>query len=948
MAFPLENVLEAIHTMRKNPQDDKAQTYLYEWSMSNDCLNQICQILREQPDDHYLLLSILPRAKKCVVSNWVKYPENARTFYKETFSIKFDNFEGHQGILDYLVEIIAEMALKDWPHDWPSCMDYYIQRCADSPEHCIKSFSVISKILEQISESDNLTTQRRNELTQLASDLTEQFFNILNGALSNYDPELMKGPALNLLKSLCLTAPIEKIFETFSLQAFFTNLILDEKLNDLAIQTLSNILMKRKDSDQIFHEHYQEIIVYLMRFFQNFEDEKLQALLEDELRELKEIEISHLELTEEVYEFILKYLFRYTHMIEDMCVYEDSITQPNFTIVQLIYYGILNTEPSESCIESFWDLWRDILMRLVKSKKSKNIFDSLTPVTAVFDDELMNQMIESFYNSLETAISGGTIKNLSAQASWVAICSMKSDDVFSFIQNQTQMTPKICYALGILNTVLNMQMEQEVLETTLPALLNYNQSASSADFSCSLLYYLSHSTRSISAIPLLLQSFVHLLAENFSSEDEKLSKATSGSFMYSASRSPQIFWKNKQSDNTTPLYEEVVKGCNQWASLSEENALRIYCGIARIAKSMTNQEEERNVIYEYLFDGAISQLQSDDGEAISRGLKLIAQLAEMDLPGVKPRLNAIYVPLLGLVEHARDMRDSLFFMQATATLIMIFKQFDISDVAEATKLLMDILLNSTAMPESALNAINDLRRQFPPVESYGDQVRETYVKPFLAMWEHEKVMCVLQYFRFWIIPEEDLQNIIELATNCIIDARATIGKEACKLLRHVFEICRDGNHNMIIQNSKNIVHTLFTAISDTYHLQVFDSLAKTLWEFYKVINLMSINKTEFDNEVANVLSENVIFADVRNEVSSKLRTVTATLDGFKDVLRELLVSIKAANMSDKKLFKRQLKFDSIRQQLESLADIEEKSAIKAEELELLPMLAKLTISKNRE
>lgn len=944
MDFPLENVLEALHATNDPKQQQDAVEYLYKWGESPGCLHQICEILRTNDDNKFVLGQILPRAKICVVQNWLKYTDEDRTFFRETFSIKFDNYQGEQYILDFLVAIIAEMALKDWPHEWPQCMDYYIQRCADSIEHCIKSFNVIAKILESINDSDNLTTMRRNELNQLAMNHHERFFEILDGSLANYDPNQMRGPVLVLLSSLSLSAPIERIFGIFSLHTFFTNLIVDPQLCQIAIKTLTNILLVRNDADQIFTDHYQEIIVYFMRFFCEFTEEELEELFKEDLQELREVEIAHLELTDEIFEFILRYLEHYTRMLEDACVYEDSIRQPNFSIVHLIYSGLLRTELPYNCVTPYWDLWRDILMRLIKAHRSKNIFDSLTPVAAVFDDELIDQMVESFFEALETAISGGQIKNTSAQAAWVAICSLRSEEVFEFISHQSQISSKMCYALGVLNTVINASQEQQLLEETLPALIEFNQSSQSAEFSCSLLYYLSHSTRSLANLEILMQTFVHLLASNFASEDENLAKSTAAAFMYSASRSPHVYWKINDADGS-PLFRIVLNEVNTCAGLAEENALRIFCGIARIAKSIQN-EEIRNEIYDMLFNAAITQIQTSDQDSIARGLKLIAQLAEMDLPGVKAKLKDIFVPLLGLVERARDMHETYFFMQSTATIIMIFKQFDLTDAGEAMNMLMEILLNSASMPESALYACNDIRRQFDPVERYADEVREAYVKPFLDHWGIEKVTPVLQFFRFWNIKDVEIENVIDLAASCIIDARATIGKEACKLLRRVFAICSTENAKLVMARREQIIRALFTAISDTYHLQVFDSLAKTILAFYKIALLVHYNMREFDNEVAAVLQENVQFADVRNEVSPKLRQVIGNVEEFKGVLRELLVTIKSANMSDKKLFKREFKLDSIRSQIESLADTEEKSAIKAEELELLPMLAKLSITKN--
>jgi hypothetical protein len=107
------------------------------------------------------------------------------------------------------------------------------------------------------------------------------------------------------------------------------------------------------------------------------------------------------------------------------------------------------------------------------------------------------------------------------------------------------------------------------------------------------------------------------------------------------------------------------------------------------------------------------------------------------------------------------------------------------------------------------------------------------------------------------------------------------------------------------------------------------------------ISTFSVN--QLDKDVIACLSHVCADQQVLSDFAKYLRGCYANLDEFLRGLREFMVAIKCASASDKNLFKRELEMDAMLAELMAMVDGEEKSAIKAEELDILAGLGALKL-----
>ena len=956
MNFTVDQVLEAFAAMNGTDNDaiNAASQYIYEWTNSNSSLPQMCEII-SNVDDPKILLQVLPAVKNQIISRWMNFNKSMHEAVRNMFCNRVVDYHGNDKVIDFIIDIIAELALKDWPHEWPDCLENFINSITTSQELCVLDFHIIGRIVSAVHQATTLTTSRRNELIALINENTPRFIEMVGWALQNVEENVIQEPVICMLCPLCLTAPIESILTEGMLNAFYTDYCLKENTRKITIKALENLLLIRPDCEDVFNDTIDELLMLFLRTLNPPEEEppkeEQEQQQQNEGEQEEKPDLSPLPFYDEIYIFILEYLDKYAAKIEDL-IGDDEIDQDTVELIQNIYTGVLNHPPIDEYIEEFWMLWSNILLRLRRANMSKNRFEILKPVSEIFTD-MIPAIRESLFAGFNTAMHEGKLRSVYIQAAWMSLSAVDTEGMCQFLIETGEPSTKFCYALGLVDCTLSTSAEEAILNDCLIQLIEYNQQAEDIEYSKSLLYLLARSMRFITREDLLVNIFIDCIIQFLQSDDLEVIQSAASALLYSATRMPHAFINPiTVSGNTFPLVEKLIDHLSTWAGLETNCAVSTFQAVGKIALRLP-EGDLRNAVYEALFSNSAQQLTSDPDEIV-RGLTLIRNLAEMKLPDSMNNFISLYQPLKAIVEHARDTTESYFFKEASSTIIMILKPYPYVDIQEGANDFMETLLTAENMPETALSEINDMRRNFPPLQRYSDQIVEKFVHPMVqVLMEDAKDFIsgtpALEYFRVFDIDDNDLENILDLTLRCIMDARTLVCREASKLLRRLIERCKGTQaQSIFIDHRDSVLSNLFNSITDTYHLQVFDQLCKALYQFYLLILSSTFPKAQFDNDVATSLNEYVRDKTVCTNIAAELRKQSASYDKFIDVLRQVLVTIKAASSTDKNLFKKELKLDSLRKELETMVDETEKGAIRAEELELIPLLSKLSITRKEE
>jgi len=927
MAYNIERISNAAELLQNGTvqQKNEAAQILYRWQDSRNSIMEACKIITTSDNDS-LLFQVSLVAKNSIIKRWIQYPNSDRIFIRDSICQKLVGFNGSDLIKSQLIELIAHIALKDWPHDWEDCMSGFMDSIGESAEICVLDLSVIASIISIVHSTDTITSFRKTQLIELINNLTPKLMEVIEWSLENYNSDSVSNAVIGLMAPLCLTAPFDVVLRPGMLQGFLTSYVLDPKTKDKAIEAASNLLFSRTDSMDLFTHVFNDVLeVFVYYFYGDLEEENHTPP----------------EMPLEMYVFILKFMERYSEKIEELCYYMDQTDDVLIEIVTLVYNGILERPPTEEHIEEFWALWRNILRRICRANQSNNKYESLHPCSLLFTP-LMDQIRLSLYAAFESAQEDCKIKSISTQTAWVFLASVDIDEMIAFLSQQAP-SPSLCYAIGLIDCCLKAATEIEFLKSMLPTMIDFNNRSESIEMGSALLFLLSRSLRFISRFEPLLQAFGSCLCTFFNDPNTRVQQASANALHYAAFRHPSMFLHKEN-----PLFLNFLNNVGQWIEKIEEKAaIKLSKALSFIASSHSDVDE-RKKFYELIFSPVYHLISTGDHESTMKSIKIIRALSLIKLVDAQDLFILFLEPLLSLVENTRDTNDEYIFSETSNTLIHLFSLIRYDMIQDLLHHFVEILLNCEELKDVALVTLNGLRQTFEACEIYNEDIYMKYVEPQIDIMKATKneALGVIRFFRSFHINEEKLDSLVDLSLLCISGERIDIAKEASKLLRKILLLYKEHkNLQPVVDKKSKILSIVFGALTDTLHNQIFNNLTKTLNAFFQAMLISSYPKPSLDKDVGFSVAHLRIEKQVMDTFPSILRNCVHDIGKFSHELRELLISIKCASATDKGLFKRELKLDTIRKELELLCDIEEKSAIKAEELEILPALSKLSINK---
>jgi len=216
-----------------------------------------------------------------------------------------------------------------------------------------------------------------------------------------------------------------------------------------------------------------------------------------------------------------------------------------------------------------------------------------------------------------------------------------------------------------------------------------------------------------------------------------------------------------------------------------------------------------------------------------------------------------------------------------------------------------------------------MRRKFDGVEIYHQMIQESLVsglEPTMRELRHE-ALSVIDYYRSFNLGDDvdGLGTLIDSVLEFIVDQRLDIAERSTLLLVAIMDHLVELNKtDFIINIHDQIMNTLVVSITDTFHNQIMDSLCECFRVFIQTLVNMAYPASKIDSELTQCL-QGISTSPVNlTEVSRKFRTSTGDKKDFADSLNDFLVSFRYASATDADLFKKDLKFETLRKELEEL------------------------------
>ena len=921
MSLSREAIESALQKLGNPEESQRANETLLKWMDTPGGIVQAIQIITESTNDS-LIFQAANVAKVFIDQKWMQYPASDHTHVRNSLCEKLVSYHGPQFVRRALIDLVVAVALKDWPDEWPDCLENFINSTQSSLEMCVLDFEVIASLIAAIHESSTITNLRRKNLIDMVNGSTKLLLDCIEWAVSTLDQAVVGVSLCKLMEQLCLTAPPELLLRPGMLDYLVTTLVPREDTSVSATGAVANLLVRRPDAHDFVPGMLDEVVQLLAKI-------------------VNENVPPHFLLV------IMQFLRQFGGDIEESCYHDDEPDQELVNWVLSVYRLILTrSASSDEYCEDFWMLWRNILVRYARVVKSTNKFDALQPCFLLFR-ELIPEIRDSLYFSFPSAADSGKLRSVDCQTCWICLASADKEGMMEFLKTKVgQPSPALCFAIGLLDCCLTGQEEYALLEAVLPILFKYNQeltakkatNPSPLEFGTALLYTLSHSVRFLNRRQEILAAFGQCLITFLNSPEPVVQSSAANALLYISNRQASLLFRQD-----APICTALIDNVNTWVSnMPIKTSAKIIKAIARMA-SETKNAEERATFYENSFGPVISMLTSGSDETIEDGLKVVNDLTKMKLTESQGPFFKVMESLYSLFEQVAQNQNEIVLAQVVDTMTSVLCVFEFEPVKNIIDGFAGKLLE-LPVRDIALLTFSRLRQHFVQMDVFYEKIYVAQIEPILPTLRDTQfeALGVLRFFRRFRKEPAVLSVVSEVAIHFVRDERLDVSKESAKLLRSLFNyLYEERQFGYVVEGRVNILTALFQTLTDNLHRKILKSVAKALDAFFLCVTNSTLAPAKLDEDVVRILSNVTDNKEMLGNFAGFLRGFYSDFPKFLNALHEFLVALKCASVSDSKLFRREIEMDAMEQLLNSFVVSEEKSAIKAEEVESVPELKDL-------
>ncbi|OHS96823.1 hypothetical protein TRFO_09709 [Tritrichomonas foetus] len=906
--FSPQNV-EAAMVEASNPMSTDQQTaitLLNEWSQDPTSIFTALQIVESSQNPPARFMSAV-HLSHGIPNYWGQVVDpNAKNQFRLQLLNVVTNTPPTENTLHYFIESLCNIAVYDWPEEWPDFTKIIFGQIQVN-----NSIKIFSYLLKNIDNNKNITDSRRNDLRNFFVDhlnevmpIITQYFNSTDDANATINVDDIVD-SLNVYNFLLRWAPLDKIitFELFQklALAFLTN----ESTCKLSIKCFYSIFIDRTDSSMAFRTYSPFLARALSKGL--FTSNGLPVTSDPD-----------------VLDFVIKFLGSYSSVFELFFISnkekldQDILSILDESVIDLIsamqakgvstddlhddlihLFQVILSIPVDQIQENFWKLWDDILKRIQFECHHKMI---VSPTTNFFMP-MMEQIRNVLYNALPSAVSEEGTCIFTARTCMATLVYINPANFIEFIKAQAP-SPQLCYAIGAIEFVTDRNMNIDSLQIVVVELLNHASDTSDSQFLIALLFVLSHSTKYFAEDQQLFARFIEFVITCMSGNEKIVSTAATHALHYVVQRRLGLF-----KDDSSQFTEQLIESSERYLqNLEPSAAIRIFKVCTwLIYYNNDKSETPGSQLFAKLFEpimAVVGNAAAFPKDTVETSLEIITECA-LSAPYAIPLFyETIWVQLgqiaAATIPNIAVPSDSVSYVLNAISAIQIKLPFE--QVMPQVVELMRLMQQRGRIEDCFFNYFLNLRHSFKEMNEYYSTIHQALVLPVFNSPDPPPtaVFNMLSAFDTTVV---DIEWMTMVTIGAISDLRTEVCDSALYALQeHIMMLTSEQYNQFISHVIPQLISALIGSIVDMMHKQSFTN-------FVSFMRFLITSSTDDQQNLQKAAIVNALkqtspepqpqFFDNFGEY---IISVHSSPYKFKAAFANLLVVLRKASPGDAQLF----------------------------------------------
>jgi hypothetical protein len=178
---------------------------------------QYCQAILEADCSMFSKLSAMAILHKTFSRSWLSlapdFRGELRAFLVQYLRALLGEASSTAPLIEQMYRLLIDIAVYDWPHDWESLLEDFIQEARQSRPACLSTLRFLASFAQTMTERSEhpMTSQRLHAMTKALQAEVPRLIEFIQTTLSDDDQDLTRG-CLIFLKRLVKSCPISLDF----------------------------------------------------------------------------------------------------------------------------------------------------------------------------------------------------------------------------------------------------------------------------------------------------------------------------------------------------------------------------------------------------------------------------------------------------------------------------------------------------------------------------------------------------------------------------------------------------------------------------------------------------------------------------------------------------------------------------------------------------------------
>lgn len=916
------NVEQAILNMNSPQPDISALNFINNWTQQPESIFTSLELILTSNYEN-VKVACCTYLSHSIINFWNQADSGQKINFRSNI-IKFAlDYDKKDQIFKFISIIIAHIAVFDYPEEWPEFSLIIFPHENLTDQYYFNSIKIFHKFAKDIQNSTNITEHRRNVLKSLILENITTIMNFLNKYIEN--PLFVKD-SLGIYSYIILWIPNEEAVLPLILDKLIFQFLPNEELTKVSLKCLTSIFISRSDSALSFRKYSPYLISTLSK--STFSNQK------------------PITTNVSVIEFIIRFLNMYILIFEIVFVFDRAQKETRFAnlidksvneLVQTIVdkqisvddlkndvihllQVVLSIQP-EDVKDSFWMLWSNILRRY-KFETLCNF--SVNPVCE-FYQPFYPLILQCLYNFLPSAVNEGGTYIFQARGCFNSLFFINQEVFVQFLHAQ-QPSENLCYAVGILEFVLDSNNTIQSLSQIVIELLDtLNSSSMSQQYVKALLFCLPHSSCFFHDNNELFSRFIEFIINCINDDDQSISEAACKSLNYIVTNRVGLFRGDSRqfTENIIELTERFFYHLDQESSIKMykictilichntqiENPKELFHKLLQpvMVFMMSYLNQAKQIIQE---NGDLSQFAMN--ENIERAVLIICECTNAYYPSPIEIFNLVWQTLFELtifvVSNDSFPNEIVSACLKTVAWVQSNRSQGEIDKENLIQQIFQAMIKRGSIDESIFTYVTIVRESDEGegnlIDKFYPFIFQNFIVPLMKSEDDFPFIPLFMMFNSFNLKNIDIQSIIQFILKGIQDYRKDVNYSAVNCLKNILSDSSEEQLAFVIENFEiSIVSTLIESITDEIHKEMIVENINFLRTLIRINSVEQLNRIVKNaligalNKCAKEPSEG-FYENFVNYIFSICNFCTP----FREAFMNLLIVLRKASPGDCDLF----------------------------------------------